>query len=207
MASRGEPATERPLRVDARRNRERVLAAAREAFDRFGPQVSLAEVARRAGVGQGTLYRHFPTRADLLGAVLADRIDVLCRQGAELAATGPAGGALAGWLRLLLVHARVNQGLAGGYLSDTGLSERYPVADCHVPIMGMADRLLAEAQQAGAARMDVTSEDLVHLVVGIALATARSADVDQADRLLALALDGVRVDAVAGRSRSTEARS
>ncbi|CAO5164851.1 TetR/AcrR family transcriptional regulator [Frankia sp. AiPs1] len=196
MTPVGEPPAGRPLRTDARRNRERILAAARDAFAQLGPDVSLIEVARRAGVGQGTLYRHFPTRTDLLGAVLADRIDTLCRQGAELAAAGPPGEALAGWLRLLLVHARVNQGLAGSFLSDITLGDqRYPAVDCHVPIAGTAARLLAEAQQAGAARADLSSGDLIQLVVGIALTTARAEDPDQADRLLALALDAVRAGA------------
>ncbi|MCK9876120.1 TetR/AcrR family transcriptional regulator [Frankia sp. AgPm24] len=199
MASTSEPATERPVRSDARRNRERVLAAAREAFTEVGPEVSLAEVARRAGVGQGTLYRHFPARADLLGAILVDGVATLCRRGAELAAAGPAGAALAGWLGLLLEHARVNQGLAGSYLSGGGLGERYPVTDCHEKIMGMAARLLADAQRTGAARADLTAVDLVQLIVGISLVTVRTQDSAQADRLLAVALDGVRVGMATGR--------
>lgn len=182
--------TERPRRVDARRNRDHLLAVARETFDEAGPDTSLVEIARRAGVGQGTLYRHFPTRADLLRAVLADRIETLCQRAAELSATGSADDALAAWLRLFLVHARVNQGLAGSFMLDEG-----PVAagiDCHQTILNSAADLLRRAQQIGTARQDLIPDDLVQLVVGIALATARDENYDQADRLLALTLDGVR---------------
>ncbi|WP_106410532.1 MULTISPECIES: TetR/AcrR family transcriptional regulator [Pseudofrankia] len=187
MGGRGP--MERVQRTDARRNRERLVAAAREAFDEAGPDASLVEIARRSGVGQGTLYRHFPTRAALLSAVLADRIETLCRQAAELSATRSADDALATWLHLFLVHARVNQGLAGAFMAEG--PETVPV-DCHQAITRAAADLLGRAQRTGTIRPDLSPDDLVQLVVGIALATARTGDADQADRLLALALDAVR---------------
>ncbi|CUU55150.1 DNA-binding transcriptional regulator, AcrR family [Parafrankia irregularis] len=181
-----------PRRTDARRNRERLLAVARETFDEAGPDASLVEIARRAGVGQGTLYRHFPTRAALLSAVLADRIETLCRQAAELSATRSADDALAAWLHLFLAHARVNHGLAGTFMIEE--SEAVTV-DCHQVIMAAAADLLGRAQREGAARTDLRPDDLVQLVVGVALATSRGddADDDQAVRLLRLTLDAVRV--------------
>ncbi|MEX5635809.1 TetR/AcrR family transcriptional regulator [Parafrankia sp. FMc2] len=185
----GRAPAERPRRTDARRNRERLLTVAREAFDEAGPDASLVEIARRAGVGQGTLYRHFPTRTALLTAVLADRIETLCRQAAELSATHSADDALATWLRLFLVHARVNQALAGTLMAEG--PESATVA-CHEVITHAATGLLDRAQREGTARSDLTPDDLLQLLVGIALATARDGDADQADRLFALALDAVR---------------
>jgi len=186
MAERA--ATERLQRTDARRNRERLLAVAREAFDEAGPDASLIEIARRAGVGQGTLYRHFPTRNALLSAVLADRIETLCQRAVQLSAARSPDDALADWLRLFLDHARVNQGLGGAFM--TAASEAASV-DCHDVIRSTAAGLLDHAQRAGTARPDLSPDDLVQLVVGIALATARRDDADQAGRLLTLALDAV----------------
>ncbi|MBL7495951.1 TetR/AcrR family transcriptional regulator [Frankia sp. CNm7] len=188
MASAGQAPAQRLQRTDARRNRQRLLAVAREAFDEAGPDASLVEIARRAGVGQGTLYRHFPTRTALVRAVLADRIETLCRQAAELAATHGADDALAAWLRLFLTHARVNQGLAGAFMTE---GPEAVGVDCHQTILGTAADLLGRAQRTGTARPDLSPDDLIQLVVGIALATARGDDADQADRLLALALDAV----------------
>ncbi|MCK9897821.1 TetR/AcrR family transcriptional regulator [Frankia sp. AgB32] len=187
MVERDPP--QRGPRTDARRNRERLLAMAREAFDEAGPDASLVEIARRAGVGQGTLYRHFPTRAALLRAVLADRIERLCQRAGELSATASADDALAAWLRLFLDHARINQGLAGAFMAE---GPEASVADCHQAITATATDLLDRARRDGSARADLRPEDLLQLVVGIALATARDDDGGQADRLLALALDATR---------------
>ncbi|MCK9932691.1 TetR/AcrR family transcriptional regulator [Frankia sp. Mgl5] len=184
----GRAPAERPPRTDARRNRERLLVVAREAFDEAGPDASLVEIARRAGVGQGTLYRHFPTRAALLSAVLADRIETLRRQAAELSAALSADEALAAWLHLFLVHARVNQGLAGAFMTE---GPETAAIDCHQTITAAAADLLGRAQRTGTARPDLSPDDLIQIVVGIALATARDGDAGQADRLLTLVLDAV----------------
>jgi AcrR family transcriptional regulator len=185
---RGQTPAEAPRRADARRNRDHLLAVARAAFNEAGPDASMVEIARRAGVGQGTLYRHFPTRAALLRAVLADRIDTLCRQAAELSDTASADDALDAWLRLFLAHARLNQGLAGAFMVE---GPEASVADCHQTIMNTAADLLGRAQQTGTARQGLDPDDLVQLVVGIALATAHADGGDQADRLLTLALGAV----------------
>ncbi|MFF3959768.1 TetR/AcrR family transcriptional regulator [Streptomyces sp. NPDC001890] len=177
----------RPRRTDARLNRERLIATAQEVFAEAGPEASLNEVARRAGVGPGTLYRHFPNRSALLTAVLRDRIETLCELAGVLSSSESADDALAQWLRAFLVHARGNQGLGG-----TLMVEEEPVAlglDCHRLILDAAADLLAQAQRRGTARADLTADDLVQLVVGIALSTARSHDADQPDRLLTLVLD------------------
>ncbi|AZM55488.1 TetR/AcrR family transcriptional regulator [Streptomyces sp. WAC 01529] len=181
---------DRRPRADARRNRERIVAAAREAFAESGPEASLNEIARRAGVGPGTLYRHFPARPALLTAVLQDRIDSLCARAEELLAADSPDEALTEWLRALLAHARVNQGLGSALLLERPDALGF---DCHQRIQDTAHGLLARAQRLGTARPDLTAPDLVQLVVGIALSTSHAtADPAQPDRLLALALDAVR---------------
>jgi AcrR family transcriptional regulator len=178
----------RPLRADARRNHERLVTAAHAVFAEAGPEASLNEVARRAGVGPGTLYRHFPTRRALLTAVLRDRIEALCGRADELLTLDSADDALADWLRAFLTHARGSQGLGSALMIEEPDELGF---DCHQRIRDAATTLLANAQQAGTARADLSPDDLLQLVVGIALATTRGEDADQPDRLLALVLDAV----------------
>lgn len=186
--TRGQLPAPRSRRADARLNRERLVATAREVFAEAGPEASLNEVARRAGVGPGTLYRHFPNRSALLAAVLRDRIETLCALAGTLRASHPADEALAGWLRAFLDHARDSQGLGGALLAEEPAA---PGIDCHRLILDTAAGLLAEAQRRGTARAGLTADDLVQLVVGIALSTARGHDAAQPGRLLALVLDAV----------------
>ncbi|MEU7578152.1 TetR family transcriptional regulator [Streptomyces sp. NPDC041068] len=171
-----------------------MVDAAREAFGEAGPEASLNEIARRAGVGPGTLYRHFPHRPALLTAVLRDRIDTLCGRAEELLGADSPDEALAEWLRAFLAHARVNQGLGSALLIEELERPDALGFDCHQRIEDTARRLLARAQRSGSARSDLTAADLVQLVVGIALSTAHAtADPEQPDRLLALVLDAVRL--------------
>ncbi|QES46653.1 TetR/AcrR family transcriptional regulator [Streptomyces venezuelae] len=179
-------------RMDARLNRERLVATAREVFAELGPGASLNEIARRAGVGPGTLYRHFPQRADLLTAVLRDRIGTLCAQADGLLASAAPDEALEQWLRAFLAHARANHGMGSALMLE---SPGAPVPDCHRLILDAATGLLVRAQRYGTARNDLTAGDLLQLVVGIALSTARSEDADQPGRLLALVVDAVSASA------------
>ncbi|MCT2590175.1 TetR/AcrR family transcriptional regulator [Streptomyces sp. N2-109] len=189
-------AVARRQRTDARRNRERLVEAAREAYAEAGPEASLNEIARRAGVGPGTLYRHFPTRTELLTAVLRNRIETLCTRAVTLQEAAAAAAvhtaaddALAEWLRAFLAHARVNQGLGGALMLEE------PAAlgiDCHQLILDAAAGMLTLAQRQGTARTDVSPADLLRLVTGIALSTARGDDLEEPDRLLGLVLDAVR---------------
>ncbi|MEU0992170.1 helix-turn-helix domain-containing protein [Streptomyces sp. NPDC005953] len=183
---RGRDSAQLPRRTDARLNRERLVATAQEVFAEVGPGASLNEIARRAGVGPGTLYRHFPNRQALLTAVLRERIETLCGRAEALLAAGSADDALRQWLHSLLTHARVNQGMGSALMVEEpdalGL-------DCHQLILDAAAGLLAQAQQRGTARADLTADDLLQLVVGIALSTAHREDAKQAERLLALVLD------------------
>ncbi|TYC66266.1 TetR/AcrR family transcriptional regulator [Streptomyces sp. CB01881] len=181
-------------RTDARRNRERLLAAAQEAFAEAGAEASLNDIARRAGVGPGTLYRHFPHRAALLAAVLQERVDRLCSRADELGATKPADQALAEWLRAFIAHARTNHGLGGALLLEATDALG---ADCHRRIEDAVATVVTRAQREGTARPDVTPHDLLRLALGIALTTTGTGPDDEAgaDRLLALVLDAAHAPA------------
>jgi AcrR family transcriptional regulator len=179
---------DRPLRAHARRNHARVVAAAREVFAEAGPEASLNEIARRAEVGPGTLYRHFPNRRALQIAVLRDRIEALCGRGDDLLASAPPDDALAEWLRAFLAHARSGHGLGGAVMTAEPDELGF---DCHQRIRDTAARLLDNAQRSGTARDDLAPGDLLQLVVGVALATAHTDDADEPDRLLGLVLDSI----------------
>ncbi|MEV4239997.1 MULTISPECIES: TetR/AcrR family transcriptional regulator [unclassified Nocardia] len=175
------------MRVDAQRNYERVLEAATAAFAEEGPEASLNEIARRAGVGAGTLYRHFPNRQALQAAVLSERIETLCARAEELRAGEPST-ALIEWLCALLVHARTDHGLGGAVLAgpiDLGF-------DCQLAIRQAGATLLTRAQQDGGIRAEVGIDDVIQLVAGIALAARHGTDPEQPDRLLRLVTDALR---------------
>jgi AcrR family transcriptional regulator len=179
---------DRPLRAHARRNHARVVAAAREVFAEAGPEASLNEIARRAEVGPGTLYRHFPNRRALQLAVLRDRIEALCGRGDELLNSASPDDALVEWLRAFLAHARSGQGLGGAVMTAAQDELGF---DCHERIRDTAARLLGNARRSGSARDDLPPGDLLQLVVGVALATAHTDDADEPDRLLGIVLDAV----------------
>ncbi|MEV4245530.1 helix-turn-helix domain-containing protein [Streptosporangium canum] len=180
---------QRPMRADARRNYERLLAAARDAFAGHGTEASLEDIARSAEVGIGTLYRHFPTRRALIEAVLHDGIVTLDAQARELLESPSPEEALLEWLRHLMAHATTYRGLAVALMS----SIRDPSSELHGSCETMrrnGDRLLAHAQRAGAIRPDITGVDLVKLVNAIAWAGEYGEN--DADRLLDLVADGLR---------------
>ncbi|MEU5955544.1 helix-turn-helix domain-containing protein [Streptomyces sp. NPDC047525] len=190
--SKAAPGATRQPRADALRNRERIVAVARETYAEAGPEASLNEIARRADVGPGTLYRHFPNRAALLTAVLKDRIDALCGTAQELLAADSADDALDDWLRAFLAHARVNQGLGGALMIEELETPDALGFDCHQRIHDTAASLLTRAQTEGTAREDLLPGDMVQLVVGIALSTPHDApDPGRPGRLLTLALDAI----------------
>ncbi|SDD34218.1 TetR/AcrR family transcriptional regulator [Actinokineospora iranica] len=153
------------MRADARRNRERLLAAARKVFDERGIDAALDEVARRAGIGNATLYRHFPTRRDLIVAVYADEVADLCGRGEALLAADSPGAALAEWLRLFVSHVAAKRELALAIEGErSALFEQW-----HRAVSDTAAALLARARRDGAARDDVDVADLVALATGIAV--------------------------------------
>lgn len=188
-----ESAVRKPLRADARRNYERIVAMAEEAFAAHGVDASLEEIARRAGVGSATLHRHFPSRRRLLEAVFHDRVEALCARAREHARTSGPGPALFAWLRDLNAYAEASRGLAASLLRDgrdADLLERD--GGCAATITVAAGELLEHARRARAVRPDVRAEDLVALVSAISLATEEHPDEAQAGRLLDIAIAGVR---------------
>src|SRR5215207_722992 len=183
---------QRSLRADARRNHERLLTAARATFDEHGADASLDDIARRAGVGIGTLYRHFPTRSDLLAAVLSDEIEALTTEAERLLSSPNPGDALIGWLRAVVTHAAASRGLAATLFCAPD-DDRFASGPVCVQMRSAGARLLARAQETGDVRADIDNSDLFTLVNGIAWATEQaSGDRETADRLLSLMLDGLR---------------
>jgi AcrR family transcriptional regulator len=188
-AAPGQAAAAPPMRADARRSHDRLLAAATAAFAENGADAPLEDIARRAGVGIGTLYRHFPTRLDLQEAVFRTQVDAVCAQGEELAGSPSAGDAFAGWLRVLASYLVTKRGLAHALIAARGQNSEV-ISTCSQIMRDTAGRLLERAQQAGAVRGDLTPMDVMMLVHGVVVATERTPE--QADRLLSLTLDGLR---------------
>jgi AcrR family transcriptional regulator len=187
------PETARPMRADARRNYERLLSAALAAFAEHGADdASLEEIARRAGVGIGTLYRHFPTRQALLEAVYRDQVEALRARADELRESDSPAEALAAWLRALVAFSSTKHSLTTALLETLGKDSDL-LSACSMVICGAADTLLTRAQQAGVVRADADPRDLIRLVHAVNLATQRGpTDPGQTDRLLGLILDGLR---------------
>ena len=178
----------RPKRADARRNEEKLVAAAREAFAEHGVATSLEDIARRAGVGIGTLYRHFPTRPALLEAVYLEEVQQICASADQFAAVDP-WEALTGWLRLYAGFAATKRALFDELLPYIG-QDAEVFQSCKAVIGATGEALLGRAQEAGAVRPDVTFMDVARMVGGIA--TMRMAEQAEIDRILDVALDGLR---------------
>jgi AcrR family transcriptional regulator len=189
---------DRPLRADARRNRERVLAAARAVFSEHGREAQMDDVARRAGVGVGTLYRHFPTKQALLGALIVDAFD---RIAAEARRALDAEDPWEGLTRVLWCAA---ENLAG----DRAFSEAM-ASDLEVPPGATAGQvsltesvaeLMRRAKLSGSLRPDAQIDDIPMLMCGVGMGTIKAHRVPQAwRRHLAIVIDGLRASSVSGR--------
>jgi AcrR family transcriptional regulator len=183
----------RPQRVDARRNYERLLAEAREAITADGVNASLEGIARAAGVGIGTLYRHFPTREALLGAVLREHFAGLAARAEEL--HGPGGPApqtaLAVWLREFAEASTTVRGLSGAVVAALRDEQSELHAACDQMRAAVA-RLLARAQDQGNVRRDTGTGDLLAMAYAIAWVSEQMpADAGLTDRLMTLLIDGL----------------
>jgi AcrR family transcriptional regulator len=183
---------QRPKRADAQRNYNKLLAAAREAFTEADAAASLEDIARRAGVGIGTLYRHFPTRQNLIEAVYVDEVEALSRTAYELA-DHPPWDALVGWLHRFVEYVGTKQALVQELFAEGNHSSDV-FANCRTTLYSAGAPLLERAQEAGEVRRDVDINDVLHLVAGIAKMT--SADPGQVGRVLGIALDGLRQGSV-----------
>jgi AcrR family transcriptional regulator len=181
-----------PMRADAVRNRERLLAAALAAFTESGADdTSLEEIARRAGVGIGTLYRHFPTRQALLESVYRDQVEVLCARAEVLRDEPSPGAALTTWLLALVGFGLTKRSLMSHLLA--GSRPDSPVfTSCRDDILSAAAGLLARAQAAGQARPDINASDVVRISHAVVAATERLPErAKEAERLLEIMLGGV----------------
>jgi AcrR family transcriptional regulator len=179
---------ERPKRADARRNYDKLIAAARDVFAEHGTSASLEEIARRAGVGIGTLYRHFPSRQDLLEAVYVEEVEEVCQSAGELADLPP-WEALSAWLQRLVSYVGRKQALAQelwNYLDRDAEVFR----GCRTALLAAGEPLLERAQQAGAVRPDVKIDDVLYMVGGIG--KNPTTPPDQVAHVLEIALDGLR---------------
>ncbi len=179
---------QRPKRADARRNYDKLVAAAREAFAEGGEATSLESIAERAGVGIGTLYRNFPNRQALVEALYVEEVDEVCRTAAELGDADP-WHALQSWLERVIAYVATKQALAAelvNYLDKN--AELFQT--CRGSLYEAGEPLLERAQQAGVVRDDITIGEVISLVVGIA--KIPNADPTQTEHILSVALDGLR---------------
>ena len=182
---------ERPLRADAKRNREQLMSAARAAFGEKGAAASLEDIARRAQVGVGTLYRHFPTRQALLEAVYVDEVEALCRSAADFADREP-WDALVLWFDRFVDYVATKRALAEEMMAS--VSADAPVfRQCHEAIFAAGEPLLARAKEAGVVRADAEFMDVIRMVSGVTM--IKNATPDDIQRVLKMALDGLRYSA------------
>jgi AcrR family transcriptional regulator len=180
---------DRALRADARRNRARVLQVAAEAFATDGLSVPVHEIARRAGVGTGTVSRHFPTKEDLFAAILLDRVEQLTGEADALAGTHDAGTAFFTFFARLVREGATHRGMAEA-LAGAGYDVETAAARAGHDVSGRLRDMLAQAQEAGAVRADVTYPDVKALMAGC----LSRADADDAtlDRLVTVVSEGLR---------------
>lgn len=183
-----EDATGGALRADARRNRERLLAAAHAVFTERGADASLNDVAKRAGVGIGTLYRHFDSREALLAAACDERLLLLAKESRERAESLPSLDALRVFLEELAHSGNMYRGLA----ASLGIVLKSHTAGCDATT-AEGERLLKAAQREGDVRSDVRLDDVVCMAMAISLAAAQDApDPKRLPRLTAMFFDGLR---------------
>jgi AcrR family transcriptional regulator len=186
------------LRADARRNRSELLDVARVVIAEQGVQASLRDIARRAGVGIGTLYRHFPTREALIAAIMEDGMRRMGAHAAELTESEPPGPALELWLTELARRIGPYQGLAHTMIAAVKPDGGDPALSAACGVMVEAGReLLARAQAADAVRKDVTWDDVFDAVAAISGIVSQSGPACEsakatARRALEVYLDGLR---------------
>ena len=180
---------ERPLRADAARNRARVLEVAYETMAAEGLAVPIDEIARRAGVGAGTVYRHFPTKESLFGAVVQDRLQQMVAYGRDLLASGEPGDALFSYIKSMVVQGAADLSLAQA-MAGYGIDINVVAPEAESEFLGLLGDLLAAAQRAGTARTDVTVPEAKALIVGAQAMQGYNPDV--AERVTEVLLDGLR---------------
>jgi AcrR family transcriptional regulator len=194
----------RPLRADARRNRDALLAAAVQALSADGPEVTLEAIAAAAGVGIGTLYRHFPTRDSLVEAAYRNELERLCDSADELLATLPPDQAVREWMECFVDYAVTKRGMSDALRALIAAGGN-PFAHSRDRMLGALGKLLDAAIAAGTVRADVAPADLLATLGGVSMAAGDAAGREQARRVLDLVMDGLRYG-VGSAARGTRKR-
>jgi AcrR family transcriptional regulator len=198
MAQEAKPKAVRGPRIDAQRNRQRLLETAKATFAEKGEAAGLEEIARLAGVGIGTLYRHFPTRDALVEAVYRNETQRLAEAAAELAATHPPVEALRAWMRIFVDHIATKQLMAGMLGSIVGgTSDLY--ADAGAQIKTAMAMLVDRAVADGDIRLDLDPLDMLRALAGVANVSAGPNWEASAKRLVDILIAGVRTPGREGR--------
>jgi AcrR family transcriptional regulator len=187
MGEVADPA--RPMRADARRNYERLVAAARDVFNAQGGDASMDAIAKEAGVGVGTLYRHFPKRIDIVEAVYKTDVDGLQVTADEVVATMEPWPALVAWLEAFIQYASTKRNFLTELHEAFEKSPELRVAS-RERIEGALTIVLERAQQAGVVRTDIDGPDLMQLLGSMCMSATLTQD--QSKRLLVMILDGLR---------------
>ena len=181
-------------RSDARRNREKLLAAAADAFATSGVSSSLEEIARQAGVGVGTLYRHFPSREALVAATYRHEVEQLCDSVGDLQATMAPDAALRAWMDGFIRYTAAKRGM-GEALQAVMASDSALYADAYAGLVAALDSLIGAAAAAGTIRPDGRGEDVLRALGAIWMIRDGEQREEQAKRVLDLLMDGLRYHA------------
>ncbi|MGW0843736.1 TetR/AcrR family transcriptional regulator [Streptomyces sp. NPDC002787] len=182
----------RGMRADARRNRQRLLDVAVRAFSERGTDASLEAIARDAGVGIGTLYRHFPTREALIEAAYRNEVARVCDSAEELLAQYPPDQAMRVWMDRFIDYLATKQGMADALKAVIASGDSDPFAESLDRISSAISTLLKAGAEEGVLRSDVDPLDVGFSLGGILLITTDKGLRDRAGRMLDLLLDGLR---------------
>lgn len=191
MEQESEKATRKP-RADSLRNREKLLAAAHDVFSAGGPDASLEKVARTAGVGIGTLYRHFPTREAMFQAVYKHEVDQLVELATRLAGEKPPFEALRQWLHAQIGMVATKKGMVAALAPAAGSSDAL-YADSSARMLAAIGTLMAAAIEAGEIRDDLAPEDVMRALLGMCYTRQQAGWQDKVIRLMDVFLDGLRL--------------
>lgn len=191
MTRRPTQSAARKPRADAQRNRERILEVAKLAFTRFGAEASLDEIAKKAEVGAGTLYRHFPTRDALIEAVYRSEVDKLAGAARSYAEKLPPLAALRAWMLLFIDHIAAKQIIAPALNSLVGGPAKL-FATAHAPITEAIESLVKRAIRSGEIRGDLEPFDLLRALIGVAHVAASPDWKQSARRLVDILIAGSR---------------
>ncbi|KAA9378078.1 TetR/AcrR family transcriptional regulator [Microbispora cellulosiformans] len=190
MSTSGDPA--RPARADARRNRQLVLEAAEVVLARTGVSARMEEIAQQAGVGVGTVYRHFRTKESLIEAIMRARLHTLIDEAESLADAPDAGAAVVGFFTRMVTQSRTKRAFSDA-LALAGIDIEPETRAAALKLQSALDVPLRRAQEAGDIRPDVTGPELMALIAGVSAAAERGGwDERLQDKALEIVLDGLR---------------